>query len=90
MFLKGRIKADKEKIGLIKTVLEPEGIKVEESENEVFFNEDINPLYFSRTKSHTIFEKIKDIGAQEIDLLAYSVVEIYRYKFQNGEVETHD
>lgn len=90
MFLKGRIKVDKEKIGLIKTILEAEGIKAEECEDEIFFNEDVNPLYFSRTKSHMLFERLKDIGVKEVDLSAYSIVEIYRYKFQNGEVETHD
>ncbi len=90
MFIKGKIKAEKDRLSLIKVVLEGEGLKVEEDENVVYFEQDVDPLYFSRTRAYQIFEKLKNLEVQEIDLGAYSIVEIYHYKYENGEVETHD
>ena len=80
MLLKGKVKANKENLGLIKILLEKEGLKVEEDGEAIYFEEDVDPFYFTRTRAYQIFEQLKNLEVLEIDLGAYSIVKIYHYE----------
>lgn len=90
MYLRGVIKGSEDKIGLFKTILEKEGLKVEEEHGMLYFHEEVNPMHFNRTKSYEIFQKLKELGAEDMEITAYSVVEIYSYKYKDGETNERD
>jgi len=88
MFIvKGKIKADEETIGLAKLILEEYGFKSEEEAgNTIYFKEERDPFYFSRTKAYEMMKKLYEVGIKNIEIQACSIVEIYKYSVdeENG------
>lgn len=90
MLLKGRIKPQEGQIGLIKNILQKEGLKSEEDCGVLFFEEDVDPFIYNRTTAQRILEEISDL-VEEAEIGAYSIVEIFRYKIkENKGVEMND
>jgi hypothetical protein len=83
---KGRITVEKGSEGLVKTILEKYGLKPEEDNNEIYFNEEKDPALFNRTKANEILTKLREIGVKNAEIHAYSIIDIFKYII-NGEGE---
>ena len=88
MFIvKGKIRADEETIGLAKLILEEYGFKAEEGAgNTIYFEEERDPFYFNRTRTYEMMKKLHEAGIKDIEIQGCSIVEIYKYTFdeENG------
>jgi len=85
MFLRGSFKVSEENIGLVKQILQNEGLTVEEDNNTLYIFEEVNPIQFNRTKTYSLMERLQELGVKDCEIKAYCEVPIYYYLLQDGE-----
>jgi len=85
MFLKGSFRVSEENIGLVRQILQSEGLTVEEDNDTLYVFEEVNPMEFNRTKTYSLMEKLQELGIKDCEIKAYCEVPIYHYLLQDGE-----
>lgn len=79
MLLKMKIRATHSKLFLIQELLAEEGIQAEIRDDTLYVEKEANLCYFNEEKMKRIFEQIKELQVEEMEIGAYTIRPVLRY-----------
>jgi len=85
MIIQGRIKVSPSNRGIVKQILQTEGLGIDEEEDTLYIYEEKDPFIFNRTKVLKVLEKLKEIGIKDCEIEGYSKVTIFQYSLKEGD-----
>ncbi len=86
-FWKGRIRIKEGSKGLVKMILERNGLKPEENDDIITFWEEKDPFYYPRSKAEALCRELREAGAEEVEINGFSIVDIFTCRLKGESVE---